>query len=616
MLGYGLKVQSTYHATTGLPDRVLVTNPLTQTIQDNTYAYNDIGILTNRSRFVKSNASTLSETFHYDELNRLTQATATGLPTQSFQYDIKGNITYKSDVGNYTYGAGNAGPHAVTSAASDNYTYDATGNMLTGGGRTVTYNTFRKPLTLSKGTHTSTFTYGPDRSHYKRVDADGTTVKTTLSIGNVEFITHSSGVTETKRYIGDIAVVTTTSSGSPSTHYLHKDTLGSTDIVTNAVGSVVAEMSFDAFGKRRNVLTLAELAEAQYDPLNAITTKGFTGHEMVDEVGIIHMGGRIYDPGLGRFMSADPIISDMTNVQRLNRYSYVLNNPLSLVDPSGFDGVSPMPSGAYGYITAYAPSGNAGLSGPSLDDMTQAAFGSTDYGQLSDFVGEGMVQEAEDALALQQWAEEFSLTIAVYMAVGNIINVVQTLSCNSSDLDCQNAVAGKVVETMSGLVGSNRDLGDSEGSGISAGTSLSGTNAGEEMGPKAAGAVSEGGSSENISTDSANDSAGYGLFRPESHKPVAGRESVPEWARWVAAPGGLILGTVEDVVPFVHTFATNHDYVVGALHEFGVPDWLANGPTMPPIFIFSVVQELLNAPATVANTILGTEITPPFVHQH
>ncbi len=233
--------------------------------------------------------------------------------------------------------------------------------MLTGGGRTVTYNTFRKPLTLSKGTHTSTFTYGPDRSHYKRVDADGTTVKTTLSIGNVEFITHSSGVTETKRYIGDIAVVTTTSNASPSTHYLHKDTLGSTDIITDAVGGIVAEMSFDAFGKRRNVLTLAELAEAQYDPLNAITTKGFTGHEMVDEVGIIHMGGRIYDSELGRFMSADPIVSDVSNVQRLNRYSYELNSPLSFTDPTGFDKTNNCPGGIcgdiYGYITVTATSG-------------------------------------------------------------------------------------------------------------------------------------------------------------------------------------------------------------------------------------------------------------------
>ena len=113
--------------------------------------------------------------------------------------------------------------------------------------------------------------------------------------------------------------------------------LGSTDIITNATGSVVAQMSFDAFGKRRSLLTLADLVKADYDTLNALTTQGFTGHEMVDEAGVIHMGGRIYDPKLARFMSADPIVSDLTNVQRLNRYSYVLNSPLSLVDPSGYE---------------------------------------------------------------------------------------------------------------------------------------------------------------------------------------------------------------------------------------------------------------------------------------
>ncbi|MDP1929941.1 MAG: hypothetical protein Q8L60_00620 [Gammaproteobacteria bacterium] len=51
---------------------MLVTNPLMETIQDNTYGYNAIGILTNRSRYVEANDSTLSETFHYDELNRRT----------------------------------------------------------------------------------------------------------------------------------------------------------------------------------------------------------------------------------------------------------------------------------------------------------------------------------------------------------------------------------------------------------------------------------------------------------------------------------------------------------------------------------------------------------------
>ena len=58
---------------------------------------------------------------------------------------------------------------------------------------------------------------------------------------------------------------------------------------------------------------------------------------MLDEVGIIHMNGRIYDAKLGRFLQADPIIQAPYNTQSLNRYSYTLNNPLNAVDPSGFN---------------------------------------------------------------------------------------------------------------------------------------------------------------------------------------------------------------------------------------------------------------------------------------
>jgi RHS repeat-associated protein len=57
---------------------------------------------------------------------------------------------------------------------------------------------------------------------------------------------------------------------------------------------------------------------------------------MMNDVGIIHMGGRIYDPVLGRFLQADPIIQAPKNSQSFNRYSYVFNNPLSYTDPSGF----------------------------------------------------------------------------------------------------------------------------------------------------------------------------------------------------------------------------------------------------------------------------------------
>ncbi len=66
------------------------------------------------------------------------------------------------------------------------------------------------------------------------------------------------------------------------------------------------------------------------------TTKGFTGHEMLDEVGIIHMNGRIYDARLGRFLQADPFIDGAYNTQGVNRYAYGKNNPLNGTDPSGY----------------------------------------------------------------------------------------------------------------------------------------------------------------------------------------------------------------------------------------------------------------------------------------
>ncbi|MGA9854688.1 MAG: RHS repeat-associated core domain-containing protein [Gammaproteobacteria bacterium] len=63
---------------------------------------------------------------------------------------------------------------------------------------------------------------------------------------------------------------------------------------------------------------------------------GFTHQEMLDNVELIHMNGRVYDPNLGRFLSVDPVFEFPTNTQSLNPYSYVLNNPLSLTDPTGY----------------------------------------------------------------------------------------------------------------------------------------------------------------------------------------------------------------------------------------------------------------------------------------
>ncbi len=121
------------------------------------------------------------------------------------------------------------------------------------------------------------------------------------------------------------------------TQYLHKDHLGSLDVITDATGALVQELSFDAWGQRRNATDWSALTSLQLTGFDhSRTTRGFTGHEMLDEVGVIHMNGRIYDPKLGRFLQADPFVQDPLNTQSLNRYSYVWNNPLNATDPSGY----------------------------------------------------------------------------------------------------------------------------------------------------------------------------------------------------------------------------------------------------------------------------------------
>jgi RHS repeat-associated protein len=114
------------------------------------------------------------------------------------------------------------------------------------------------------------------------------------------------------------------------------DHLGSIDTISDETGSLatLTRLSYDAFGMRRN------LTAAASGVIASVTHKGFTGHEMLDNVELIHMNGRVYDPLTGRFISADPFVQEPLFSQSLNRYSYVANNPLSYVDPSGYSWLS------------------------------------------------------------------------------------------------------------------------------------------------------------------------------------------------------------------------------------------------------------------------------------
>ncbi len=99
----------------------------------------------------------------------------------------------------------------------------------------------------------------------------------------------------------------------------------------------IQKFSYDPWGKRRNPTNWMVPDVSSDSSKMGITDMGFTGHEMLDELGLIHMNGRIYDPLLGRFLSADPTVQFLGFCDSYNRYSYVLNNPLRYTDPSGYN---------------------------------------------------------------------------------------------------------------------------------------------------------------------------------------------------------------------------------------------------------------------------------------
>jgi RHS repeat-associated protein len=113
--------------------------------------------------------------------------------------------------------------------------------------------------------------------------------------------------------------------GTYSLTFFHDDHLGSVSLMTDAAGQLVDEARYLPFGGYRD----------QGEPTANLTDHGFTGHKHNDDIGLIYMQARYYVPYINRFASADTIIPDPSDPQSFNRYSYVRNNPLNRIDPTG-----------------------------------------------------------------------------------------------------------------------------------------------------------------------------------------------------------------------------------------------------------------------------------------
>jgi RHS repeat-associated protein len=283
----------------------------------------------------------VDESFTYDTLDRLDHVQRNGALTLDLAYDAVGNLTYKSDVGNYQYDTSRR--NAVVSAGANRYGYDANGAIVDANGTLIHWLSYDLPARIQHpGGNYSTFGYGPDRARFMQLARAAGTVTETLyaADGLYERVT-TQGEAKHRYYIvangRRVAVQTRTAGESPETVYLLEEQLGGVDGFTSDDGELLSRNSYQPFGAHRGGDWLGSTPTTEeWEQMQATTARGYTGHEHLNNLGVIHMNGRVYDPVLARFLSPDPIVQAPHDTQGFNRYAYVRNNPLRYTDPSGF----------------------------------------------------------------------------------------------------------------------------------------------------------------------------------------------------------------------------------------------------------------------------------------
>ncbi|MDE5483453.1 MULTISPECIES: RHS repeat-associated core domain-containing protein [Elizabethkingia] len=283
----------------------------------------------------------MNEIFTYDDNNRLIKWTnpKTG-GVSSNTYDVQGRITQNDQIGTIQFG-NTAKVYQPTGAKLNTIGKQ---NYLNSQIQRIIYNENNDPLFIQGKKGDVRFEYGLLGARQVvtfGAKAVGTIDDLAVSNWEGEFTKYYSedGSFEVVRnnttgdekhilYIGgtpydsNIVYLKDFTQSSGSYKFLHKDYLGSILAISDEEGNLVQETHFDAWGQ----LTAGSVS---------LLGRGYTSHEHFEDVGIIHMNGRLYDPLLRRFLNADENIQDPYNTQIYNKYGYVMNNPLLYNDPSG-----------------------------------------------------------------------------------------------------------------------------------------------------------------------------------------------------------------------------------------------------------------------------------------
>jgi RHS repeat-associated protein len=268
---------------------------------------------------------TFNRAYTYDQLNRLSTMSAPGSTCSglSWTYDAWGNRTDQTVTGG-TCGTSHVTVGTNNRLTTTGFTYDAAGNMTHDASHSYTYDAENR-LTQVDGGTTASYVYDVEG---RRVEKSVGTTKTEYLYdlnGNViSELNQSTWLNVYLRLNGSLFAQYTV--GGPRTQFVHVDHLGSTRLLTTMTKSVADSLDYLPFGE--------QIAG------DTGTTHKFTGKERDAESGLDNFEARYYGSILGRFMQTDPIwvkADRMLDPQRLNLYSYVRNNPLTLTDPSGMD---------------------------------------------------------------------------------------------------------------------------------------------------------------------------------------------------------------------------------------------------------------------------------------
>lgn len=346
-IAYGNGASESFrYAPQGQLDAQVVLDASQQRIFDDTLAWDAMLNVSSVTDNLKPGGTDYSQTFSYKN-GRLTQAVAPGLwGTATYGYDASGNLTSNDGV-TLTYAAHRPVRGARAGAAGPVYsaTYDADGNLATRtDAETNLRFTWDAANRLGQVTNVTTgspllssLIYDQHGRRLRKVDSSGVTTWypdpafTVTSVGGV--VEYTKNV-----WIGGsaIAAVTTVASGapgtlppgtpSPGTVYFHSDHLGSTALTTDATGKLATRMAYRPYG---GVFTPATRGPDNFIPK-------FQGTENDTVATLYYFQSRYYDPAVGRFISPDTeLASEAFQIDAFNRFAFATNNPVTFVDPSG-----------------------------------------------------------------------------------------------------------------------------------------------------------------------------------------------------------------------------------------------------------------------------------------